>query len=447
MNEENPVTPGWNIEYGAPEPGAPEEDVPERDFSERGVPEPDGAARSGGGPGAAHRRVLVIADEWFPARGGLSSLNRYLCGAMAAAGAHVSCLVPAASPDEHADAEAAGVHLVAAPRPPGTTEREALMRKPSLPGGAAPDVVIGHGRVTGPIAQAMAEDHFPGSARFHFVHMAPDEIEWYKLDGENDAGLRARERSRLELDLARDAAAVAPVGPRLHAWLARDLPDGAGGRRARLVRLDPGFDMTGPGERRVRDGRPLVMIMGRMDDVHLKGVDLAAKAFGRARRLRAGSENWELLVRGAPPGAEGAFRSRLLGWIGDDAAHLTVRGYSSDAREVQEDLQRASLVLMPSRKEGYGLVGHEAITAGTPALVSADSGLAELVRTLAPGHADDLVVPMRHRPKQDAELWGHRIAAVLGDREAAFARAAKARAALAERANWAMAVDRLFAAP
>ncbi|NDU74779.1 glycosyltransferase [Actinomadura sp. DSM 109109] len=425
----------WNIEH----PG----EAGENHAGEDGAAEPREAGR-GEGPPPASRRILVIADEWFPARGGLSSLNRYLCTALAAAGAQVYCLVPGASGDEKADARGAGVRLLEARRAPGTSEREALMRRPPLPQGIAPDAVVGHGRVTGPIADAVTEDHYPRAARLHLVHMAPDEIEWYKLDGRNDAGLRAEARSRVELELARGAAAAVPVGPRLHAWLARDLPAAPDGRRARLVRLDPGFDMTGPPRREARPGRPLVMIMGRMDDVALKGVDLAARAIGRARELYPGAAGWELLVRGTPSGSEHALRSKVLGWIGDPSAAVTVRPYSTESGAIREDLERASLVLMPSLVEGYGMVGHEAIVAGTPALVSGNSGLAERVAELAPDHAGALVVPVRHRPEEDTLAWGHRVAAVMSDREAAFARAARARRDLAGKASWAMAAARLL---
>ncbi|MES9542509.1 MULTISPECIES: glycosyltransferase family 4 protein [unclassified Actinomadura] len=456
MSNDSPRKRRWNIDHVAEDLDHADKDADHGDGSAGRAAEE--SARAGGDSGGAERaalrngarraaapkRVLVIADEWFPARGGLSSLNRHLCAALAAAGAEVHCLVPGASAEERADAAASGVRLLEARRSPGTSEREALMRRPPLPPGTEPDAVIGHGRVTGPIANAVTEDHYPRAARFHLVHMAPDEIEWYKLDGGNDAGLRADTRSRIELDLARDATAAVPVGPRLHGWLARDLPAGRDGHRARLIQLDPGFDMAGPPERGIRAGRPLVMIMGRMDDVRLKGVDLAARAIGRARGLYAGAADWELLVRGTPAGTEQALRTQVLGWIGDPSASVTVRPYSAETAAIQEDLDRASLLLMPSLVEGYGLVGHEAIVNGTPALISANSGLAEQVAKVAPDHAGALVVPVRHRVEEDVPAWGHRIAAVMGDREAAFARAARARRALAEKASWAMAVDRLL---
>lgn len=396
-------------------------------------------------------RVLAVADEWFPARGGLSSLNRYLCGALAAAGAETYCLVPGASPAELADAERAGVRLAAARRSPGTTEREALMRRPPLPRGAVPDLVIGHGRVTGQIARALVEDHFPDAARLHLVHMDPDDIEWFKLDHEDDAGVRAEERGRLELALARDAAAVMPVGPRLHAKLLRDLPDGP-----RLLRLDPGFD-TGfdagsavgsdagePGERTAPAGRPLVMIMGRLEDARLKGLELAAKAIGHAWALDPRAADWELLVRGAPAGGEHRLREHVLDLIGHRSANVTVRAYSPETSVIRDDLRRASLLLMPSLVEGYGLVGHEAIAMGTPALVSARSGLGELITEVAPEMAPDLVVPVRHDDALDVPVWGHRIAAIMTDRTGAYARAEAARSVLARRRTWAMAAAELL---
>ena len=68
-----------------------------------------------------------------------------------------------------------GVTLIGATRTPGRPESEALSRRPALPKGFTPDVIIGHGRVTGPAAQALAEDHFLSAKLLHFVHMAPDE--------------------------------------------------------------------------------------------------------------------------------------------------------------------------------------------------------------------------------------------------------------------------------
>ncbi|WP_405443051.1 glycosyltransferase family 4 protein [Streptomyces avidinii] len=388
-------------------------------------------------------RVLAVCDEWLPARGGLSTLNRSLCVALAAAGCEVFCVVPGASPQERDDAAAVGVSLVVSAALPGMSERQALMRRPPLAGGIVPDVVIGHGRITGQIAKSLADDHFPGARRIHCVHMVPDEIEWHRLGQQDDAGMRADERSRTELDLASDAALAVPVGPRIDAWLRRDLrgldvtPP--------LVRLDPGFDGVDAVTRRVPEGREQIMLMGRVNDARIKGVDLAARAVGHALGLNHPFTEWDLLVRGAAAGTSEELHARLLRWIGHRAANVIVRPYTTDRAALRRDLLSTSLLLMPCRVEGYGLVGQEAIMAGTPVLISDRSGLGALLREVLPAElAHRVVVPVDRDDKVDVPVWGHRIAAVLLDREAAFATAAAVRDIMASERTWARATGRLL---
>ncbi|MFE0729818.1 glycosyltransferase family 4 protein [Streptomyces antibioticus] len=388
-------------------------------------------------------RVLAVCDEWLPALGGLSTLNRSLCTALADAGCEVYCVVPGASPEERADADAAGVTLAVSAPLPGMSDLQALMRRPHLPGGIVPDVVIGHGRITGQVAKSLADDHFPGAHRIHCVHMDPNETEWNKLGQRDDAGTRADERSRIELALASDAALAVPVGPRLDAWLRRDLhgPDGT----PPLVRLDPGFDGGAPVSRRVPDGREQIMLMGRVNDTRTKGVDLAARAVGHALGLNRPFAEWDLLVRGAAAGTCEDLHARLLRWIGHRAVNVTVRPYTADRDAIRRDLLRTSLLLMPGRVEGYGLVGQEGIMAGVPVLISDRSGLGAVLREVLPAElAHRVVVPVDRDDKVDVPVWGHRIAAVLLDREAAFATAAAVRDIMASERTWAGATRRLL---
>ncbi|WP_116211561.1 glycosyltransferase family 4 protein [Streptomyces olivoreticuli] len=389
------------------------------------------------------QRVLSVCDEWLPAHGGLSALNRSLCIALAKAGCEVYCVVPGASPAEQDDAAAVGVRLIISAPLPGMSERQALMRRPCLPAGVVPDVVIGHSRITGQITKALADDHFPYTRRIHCVHMAPDEIEWNAVDERGDAGTRAEERSRIELDLARDAALVVAVGPRLHDWLQRDLLDL--NDAPQLLRLDPGFDGSELGARQVPGGRPQIMLMGRMKDIRVKGVDLAAQAVGHALGLDRPAAEWDFLVRGAAVGTTEDLHAKLLGWTGHRAANVTVRPYTTDHAAIRRDLLRTSLLLMPSRVEGYGLVGQEAIMAGTPVLVSDRSGLGALLReALPPELAHRIVVPVDRDDTVDVPVWGHRIAAMLLDRTAAFATAAAVRDVMASERTWAGATSSLL---
>lgn len=397
------------------------------------------------------KTVLVVATEWQSAHGGLSTFNRDLCRALAAAGAQVHCMVLAATDAEVREAREQGVTLLCPPAVPGVPEYVQLTRRPNLPEGAVPDLVIGHGRITGPAAAMLVSDHFdresPGRARrLHFIHMAPDEIEWHKLDRDTDAALRAEERTEAERRLGADAHRVVAVGPRLHERFLNEL---SGGQGLPPLRLDPGFDAADLTERTPPAGAPLkVLLVGRTEDAELKGLDLAARACGLVAgwRARAGLVPISLLVRGAPEDTADVQRAELRELAGNPRLEVVVRPYSAEQDRLAADMGRASLVVMPSRSEGFGLVGLEAITTGVPTLVSENSGLAELLREVLDGDtAGRVIVPMSGDDEEDAQTWARSIDAVMRDLPAAFRRAAELRAAMAERVTWARAAALLLA--
>jgi hypothetical protein len=111
-------------------------------------------------------------------------------------------------------------------------------------------------------------------------------------------------------------------------------------------------------------------------------------------------------------------------------------------------LLRSTIVLMPSRTEGFGLVGLEAIECGIPTLVSNQSGLAQLLRCrdLPEFVEGQMVVPVTTDPEATADEWARRIDVELHDPAAAFRRAANVRNAVAERFSWGRAAGALVAA-
>ncbi len=395
------------------------------------------------------RTVLAIATEWFSRHGGLSTLNRELCAALAGAGHRVACLVPTVSDDEIADASARGVLLVTGRTTPGG---DPLHRPAPVPKGFVPDIVVGHGRVTGPAAVAQAEDAFAGAARVHMIHMAPGEIEWLK--DQPGAAVRAEDRERLELDLSRGAAVVAAVGPRLareteNLLAALDAPPP-------VVRLDPG--LTAGGDPRQPPSGLHVLLLGRAEDLELKGLDIAAAAMARLTHLDARPFASEpiLVVRGAPAGEGAALRRRLLDIAGKPGLQIRVREHTADVERLTADLRRASLVLMPSRGEGFGLVGFEAIAAGVPVLISDRSGLGELLtercfgglpgQPLKVGDRASFVIRVTGDLDIDAEEWARAAELVLREPRAAFTRAVELRETLAAELDWEITVVELFAA-
>ena len=56
---------------------------------------------------------------------------------------------------------------------------------------------------------------------------------------------------------------------------------------------------------------------------------------------------------------------------------LRVRGFVKERESLKDLFQEVDLVIMPSRTEGFGLTGLEALSAGLPVLVSGNSGFGE----------------------------------------------------------------------
>ncbi|MFC3078823.1 glycosyltransferase [Phenylobacterium terrae] len=394
-------------------------------------------------------RVLAVATEWASGQGGLSTFNRQVCRALAAADVDVTCIAIDPGAAEIEQARDAGVTLIPAKRTPGVERREWLARRPDeLHADYAPDFIIGHGRITGPAALRL-NDVFPDAKRLHFVHMAPDEIEWHKADREIPAGISAETRTQDELKLGKSAHRVIAVGPRLFERYSRDLhPHGP------PIRFDPGFDAQEEGASGPPPGAPWkVLLMGRMEDYPLKGVDLAARALGQVveGRYGKGLPEIEFYVRGAKPQEVNDLRQKLIAWAVSPRLSIVVRAYTADEASLSDELRTSSLVLMPSRAEGFGLVGLEAIIMGTPTLVSSRSGLAQMLSDeLKPEEAARVIVETTGGDgpgdDDDVEEWRRAIDRVLSDRDAAFGRAAALKADLGARRTWQRSIEEFLAA-
>ncbi len=387
----------------------------------------------------ALKSILLMATEWRSVHGGLSTFNRQLCRTLASQGHTVVCAVPSATPEEVSEAQQDGVWLVVASALAGSEQLSGLYRPLPLSTGFVPDVVIGHGRITGAAAKAQSTDHFRDARRIHFVHMAPGEIEWFK-EGENPAAL-GEARERIEGDLAADADLVAAVGPRLRREFA-DLLRGIGAQKD-IFEFLPGPELTGPN---VPPHLSHCLVLGRVDDYELKGLDIAARALGLvvASRRFAG-EPPELVVRGAKPGTATELRNRLkMECPGIDLA-VRVREYDSSEETIESDLRRATLVLMPSRREGFGLVSLEALSKGVPILVSDTSGFGEVLQRTAPGVlARNAVVTTPQEVDAAARYWADAIAMQLLDPAASFSRASELGRLLAQTHSWDGAVRSLM---
>ena len=147
-----------------------------------------------------------------------------------------------------------------------------------------------------------------------------------------------------------------------------------------------------------------------------------------------------LRVLGAPPDKGDDLRRELKALSGGCDVHI--EPYTSNRAEVLQSIRIASLVLMPSTVEGFGLSGLEAISEGIPVLLTRKSGLAQAISQ----RCHDIA----HHCQFDAEKGeielANRIQQVLADPDAAFERAKRLREAMQEEFDWLRAAKALVTA-
>ncbi|NJA06881.1 glycosyltransferase family 4 protein, partial [Methylococcaceae bacterium WWC4] len=398
---------------------------------------PSAARTTEPSPAPRSKNILVLATEWQSGRGGLSTFNRKLCIALAGAGRRVVCAIPTPRREEKEQAIQRGVELIPAPASTGAEPNSGLSRRLQLPDGFDPGIIVGHGRITGPAAQVQAKDFYPEAKRLHFIHMAPGEIEWLK--GKEDAAIQAEERDAIEVDLSKDAGLVVAVGPRLTREYGTRL---AGIRKPVPYSFIPGFAC--PSEQREPPPGIECLVLGRAEDLELKGLDIAARALSEvAQEASKLITKPILIVRGAPTGSGTDLQRKLK----ESAPNLEirVREYTANAETIEQDLCSASVVLMPSRGEGFGLVAMEALEMGTPILASENSGFAEFLREkLKPDEQSQYIVPVTGNIETDAAAWAKEIMFVLRDRATAFGRTRQLAECLAGEWSWNQAAQALL---
>ena len=161
-------------------------------------------------------------------------------------------------------------------------------------------------------------------------------------------------------------------------------------------------------------GRPEVLVAGRLDP--LKRFDLAISAVATIDPARRP----ELRIVGAPP-PDGEAYARSLHEAVADASMLATTSFDGALRRsvLAERLRVATIVLVPSHSETYGLVALEAAASGVPVIAAATGGLREAV---IDGETGVLIA------SDDPADWAAEIERLLGDPRLASRMGAAARA-------------------
>jgi glycosyltransferase involved in cell wall biosynthesis len=149
--------------------------------------------------------------------------------------------------------------------------------------------------------------------------------------------------------------------------------------RSRYSLIPNGIDLAAyaadPGSRiRLREQwgiageETLIAFVGRLD--HQKGLDTL---LGAMSILGRGGKQEKLVIAG-----DGPQRSMVESFIADDpvGGHVRLLGFTEDVRGV---LSAADVLAIPSRWEGFGLAGAEAMSASLPVIATNVAGLRDVV--------------------------------------------------------------------
>jgi len=307
-------------------------------------------------------KVTFLGSEWRSSKGGLSTLNRELAINVAKnPEVEVIFFVPRCNEEDKKTALDHRINLVEAIRRPGMDELAWLIRPPN---DLQIDIVVGHGVKLGHQAQFIRESH--QCKWVQVVHTAPEELGMYKTYS-NPVSVNEK-KHETEVELCEMADFVVTVGPKLtEAFRTYLRPSG---KDQMVFEFTPGILFEFSEVEQVDDERKKfgILVFGRGDDedFELKGFDIAAKAVAMV-------DDTHLTFVGAPDGKQDEVKTRLL-QCGIPAQRLTVRSFLQSRESLKNLLCEVDLAIMPSRTEGFGLTGLEALSAGLPILVSGNSG-------------------------------------------------------------------------
>ncbi|MBT8226950.1 MAG: glycosyltransferase family 4 protein [Dactylosporangium sp.] len=389
------------------------------------------------------RSLLFLAPKWTGSNGG-DTVNRDLARALANLGFEVFVRVS----EEYFEPESMHSNLIVNGLVPfpgvSLKERANLFRREGLP--REVDIIVGHGRLTGGAAQYLQQQVYPTAARVQFVHADTGAMDVRRnLFGTREqlaAGIEESEsHEREEVLLIEGAALTIGVGPVLTAYASKLASQC--GNPPQVYDMFPGVEVF---DQPLLSGDPKkinLLLLGRVDDP-IKGVDIAANM---VRELRGrgytgfgsdGKPEVNLIIRGANPDTV----SKITGKVSRMAdCAVEVRPFTADRKEIQSDIRAASVLLMPSRLEGFGLVGTEGLGNGVPVLVSGCSGLGEVLSdpNRFPNHMAELfVVPMTGKEPTENIVgsWADKLMTIIDDLPEARVAAATVQSYLAQTYTW-----------
>jgi glycosyltransferase involved in cell wall biosynthesis/tetratricopeptide (TPR) repeat protein len=406
------------------------------------------------------RCLVAFATRWGPEFGGINVFNseflQHLSFALQGR-ATVACIVPVARPDQTNKARARGVNLFSDIGHGEHFDRgyvkaavEELSRWGILR--STRDVVwLGHDRITGQLA-LWARDLAGGRAAL-IHHMSYSHYEAY---AENAAS--ANSKAEAQKALFQQADLLFGVGPVLRDALSDMVPG------KQICSLIPGVDEI---PARVAPKTFTAFMSGRLssDTAKIKQSHLGVAAFAHAFKRAIDDPALPDALRHQPRlilrGVSLDYSSEMLGepdpsdWlrfaedIADRVVNIHALPFAEDRKALVEELTGATVALMPSWHEGFGLAGWEAIGAGVPLILTKNSGLFQLLKEEEGGAFASWTYPVDVRGQIDAPFFhredlkevSDRILEIARDPNTARDRAARLREMALSRYSWKHCVD------
>ena len=329
---------------------------------------PSEASSSQEGQQNRRLKVTLLSSEWRSSTDReVSAISRELAIHLAKhPNVEVSVFLPKCSEEDKRNAASHKIQLVEADELPGY---EPILWLSSLPRDHDVDCVIGHGVHLGKQIQLIKRN--TDCRWIQVVHSVHEEVGMYKNISEGE------ELQQTEVKLCKMADEVVAIGPKVAEAYKRFLCSAK--EEKTILDLTPGVFSEFLNVAQATDERRTfcVLVIGSGDsceDFNVKGFNMAAEAIAE---LKDASYQLKFLFS---PREEGEEIADKLLQHGISRNQLIVRSIN-DSRDVLANLFcEVDLAIMPSRTEGFGLPGLEALSAGLPVLVSGNSGLGEALR-------------------------------------------------------------------
>ena len=334
---------------------------------------PSEASSSQEGQQNRRLKVTLLSSEWRSSTDReVSTISRKLAIQLAKhPNVEVSVFLPKCSEEDKRNAASHKIQLIEADELPG---HEPIFWLSSLPRNHDVDCVIGHGVHLGKQIPLIKKNQ--DCRWIQVVHSVHEEVGMYKNISEGE------KLQQTEVKLCKMADEVVAIGPKVAEAYKRFLCSAK--EEKTILDLTPGVFSEFLNVAQATDERKTfcVLVIGSGDsceDFNVKGFNMAAEAIAE---LKDASYQLKFLYSPREDGKEIA--DKLL-QHGISCNQLIVRSIN-DSRDVLANLFcEVDLAIMPSRTEGFGLPGLEALSAGLPVLVSGNSGLGEALREVPLG--------------------------------------------------------------